>query len=68
MIFPLSADQKIFFSVYKVSAVIFSHFKIRGKLNGIGRTCLFTETAEMHREKLMRKNSGYLLPCSSSAD
>ena len=52
VIFPLPADEKVLFFVYKVPAVVFAHFKIRGKLNGIGRARLFAETAKNTARKI----------------
>jgi len=46
VVFPLAFYQKVFFFVYQVLTVIFTHFKIGNKLYRIGRTSFFTVTTE----------------------
>jgi hypothetical protein len=45
-IFSRSVHQQVSLLVHEILPIVFTHFEIRGELNGVGRTRFLTETAE----------------------
>ena len=65
-IFAGSIDQQVFLFIHQILAVELAHLEIRRQLNRIRGAGLLAIPTENAREKLIRKNSGYRRPCSSS--